>query len=303
MIQLLEEFRVRLAPHQLNAWHPRTLSYFTPPPLVASIVGELLTQFTNQGVDVWHAGPSGAFVEEEVGRWLCDLVGYGPGELRRAHLGRGHGQLHGHDRRPRRPPRPGPGARSATPRSPPRGGPGLRLGPDPLLDRPGARRARLPAGDAPSRPGRRAVPAPRRAGRRGGRRGPGGRADPVRDRGRGRLDEHRLGRPDRRAGRCRRARRPVAPRRRGLRRRGAPVGPRCLPRPRPRPGGLDHDRPPQVVLPGLRHRGARGPSRRAAARDVPPQPRVLPRRRGFGRSSRERPGRADEHADDGTAAS
>ncbi len=75
--ELLAEFRTRLAPYQLNAWHPRTLSYFTPAPLAMSIVGELLTQFTNQGVDVWHAGPSGAFVEEEVGRWLCDLVGYG----------------------------------------------------------------------------------------------------------------------------------------------------------------------------------------------------------------------------------
>ena len=39
---LLEEFRTRLAPHNLNAYHPRTLSYFTPPPLVMSIVGELL---------------------------------------------------------------------------------------------------------------------------------------------------------------------------------------------------------------------------------------------------------------------
>lgn len=76
--ELLAEFRTRLAPHQLNSWHPRALSYFTPPPLLMSIVGELLAQFTNQGVDVWHAGPSGAFVEEEVGRWLCDLVGYGP---------------------------------------------------------------------------------------------------------------------------------------------------------------------------------------------------------------------------------
>ena len=75
---ILAEFGRRLAPYQLNSWHPRTLSYFTPPPLPLSIVGELLAQFTNQGVDVWHAGPSGAFVEEEVGRWLCDLVGYGP---------------------------------------------------------------------------------------------------------------------------------------------------------------------------------------------------------------------------------
>lgn len=78
---LLAEFRDRLAPHQLNAWHPRTLSYFTPPPLWMSTVGELLAQVTQQGVDVWHAGPAAAFVEEEVIRWLCDLVGYGEGSF------------------------------------------------------------------------------------------------------------------------------------------------------------------------------------------------------------------------------
>ena len=66
----------RLAPYQLNAYHPRSLSYFTPPPLAMSVLGELLAQVTQQGVDVWHAGPSGAFVEEEVVHWLCDLVGY-----------------------------------------------------------------------------------------------------------------------------------------------------------------------------------------------------------------------------------
>src|SRR6476619_8086592 len=73
---VLLEFRKRLAPFQLNAFHPRALSYFTPPPLVASIAGEVLAQWTNQGVDVWHAGPTAAFVEEEVIRWLCDLVDY-----------------------------------------------------------------------------------------------------------------------------------------------------------------------------------------------------------------------------------
>jgi glutamate/tyrosine decarboxylase-like PLP-dependent enzyme len=73
---LLEEFRTRVAPHQLNAYHPRSLSYFTPPPLAMSVVGELLAQVTQQGVDVWHAGPLATFIEEEVVRWLCDLVGY-----------------------------------------------------------------------------------------------------------------------------------------------------------------------------------------------------------------------------------
>ena len=61
----------------MNAQHPRQFGYFTPPPLPVSMMGELLAQMTNQGVDVWHAGPLATFVEEEVVRWLCDLVGYG----------------------------------------------------------------------------------------------------------------------------------------------------------------------------------------------------------------------------------
>ena len=76
--RVLDEFRTRLAPHQMNAQHPRQFGYFTPPPLPMSIMGEILAQIANQGVDVWHAGPSAALVEEEVVRWLCDLVGYGP---------------------------------------------------------------------------------------------------------------------------------------------------------------------------------------------------------------------------------
>jgi aromatic-L-amino-acid decarboxylase len=79
--EVLDEFRAKIAPHTLNSYHPRALSYFTPPPLVASIVGEVLAQWTNQGIDVWHAGPVGAFVEEEVVRWLCDVVGYGAGSF------------------------------------------------------------------------------------------------------------------------------------------------------------------------------------------------------------------------------
>ena len=75
---VLAEFGERIAPHTVSAYHPRSYGYFTPPPLIASIVGELLAQFAQQGVDLWHAGPVGAFVEEDVLRWLCDLVGYGP---------------------------------------------------------------------------------------------------------------------------------------------------------------------------------------------------------------------------------
>ncbi len=78
---VLDEFRRRLAGGQMSAQHPRQFGYFTPPPLPASMMGELLAQMTNQGVDVWHAGPLATFVEEEVVRWLCDLVGYGAGSF------------------------------------------------------------------------------------------------------------------------------------------------------------------------------------------------------------------------------
>ncbi len=74
---VLAEFRDRLAGGQMNSQHPRQFGYFTPPPLPVSMMGELLAQMTNQGVDVWHAGPLATFVEEEVVRWLCDLVGFG----------------------------------------------------------------------------------------------------------------------------------------------------------------------------------------------------------------------------------
>jgi glutamate/tyrosine decarboxylase-like PLP-dependent enzyme len=78
---VLDEFTTRVAPHTVSAYHPRSFGYFTPPPLLASVAGEILAQVAQQGIDIWHAGPIGALVEEEVLRWLCDLVGYGTGSF------------------------------------------------------------------------------------------------------------------------------------------------------------------------------------------------------------------------------
>lgn len=78
---VIAEFEARVAGGLMNSQHPRQFGYFTPPPLPMSIMGELLAQVANQGVDVWHAGPLAAFVEEEVVHWLCDLVGYGEGSF------------------------------------------------------------------------------------------------------------------------------------------------------------------------------------------------------------------------------
>ena len=80
-MDVVAEYSARLSRGLMNSQHPRQFGYFTPPPLLMSIMGELLAQVANQGVDVWHAGPFAAFAEEEVIRWLCDLVGYGEGSF------------------------------------------------------------------------------------------------------------------------------------------------------------------------------------------------------------------------------
>jgi glutamate/tyrosine decarboxylase-like PLP-dependent enzyme len=77
--ELLREVRERVVPFVFNSQHPGAFSYFTPPPLPVSIGGEVLSQWMQQGVDVWNAGPVAAFVEEEVVGWLRGLVGLGPG--------------------------------------------------------------------------------------------------------------------------------------------------------------------------------------------------------------------------------
>ena len=86
----------------------------------------------------------------------------------------------------------------------------------------------------------------------------------------------------------RRTRGPLVPRRRGVRGGGPALGPRRVPRSRPRAGRLGHRRSPQVVLPGLRHRRPRGPRRLPAPADVRREAaRVLPRRRTDGGRRRD----------------
>ena len=279
---VLDEFSRAVAPHTVSAYHPRSFGYFTPPPLLASVAGEVLAQVAQQGIDIWHAGPIGAFVEEEVLRWLCDLVGYGEGSFgiltsggvmanfiamalvarrapRRASRGRGPRRRAGERSRAsastpptRRTSRSG--GRSTSSASRPRRWRSCR----PTTD------FRL-RGDAVAE----AIARDRAAG-------------PAADRDRGGrgLDEHRLGRRPRRARRR-------SPRREGLWLHvdaaygaAARLSARDAGRVRgPRAGRLGHGRPAQVAVPGLRHRRADGARRAALGAGVRrPAAGVLPRR-------------------------
>ena len=261
---ILAEFRDRLAGGQMNAQHPRQFGYFTPPPLPVSMMGELLAQMTNQGVDVWHAGPLATFVEEEVVRWLCDLIGYGSRSFglltsggvmanfmgmtlaRDIHLGR----LLGAGRAPRGAMLDGVRVYTSdqTHFSIARALDLLGFPPETLVVIPSDERFRLHG--APVADGRR--PRPRR------------RA-PSRSRSR-----RSSARPTR-ARSTSSASWPTSPRREDLWLHvdaaygggGAAVGARSRPGARPRARGFGHRRSAQVVLPGLRHRRPAGPRRGA----------------------------------------
>ena len=298
---VIDEFTARIAPHTLNSYHPRALSYFTPPPLVASIAGEVLAQWTNQGIDVWHAGPGGAFVEEEVVRWLCDLVGYGGGSfglctsggvmanfiamtlVRDVHLR----AIRGGSRPPR-----GAGLEGVrvytgdqTHFSIARALDELGFPPETLVVLPADDRYRLHA-----EPVAAAIEADRARGLTpvaicavAGSTNTGS-VDLVPDLGGLAAREGLWFHVDAAYG--------------GRR---APVCSGRAPGPRPRARRQRHRGPPQVVLPGLRPRCARGAGRRPPPPDLRPLARVLPRRRGpagAGRTAARRRGRCghDAHA-------
>ena len=275
----------------MSSQHPRQFGYFTPPPLPMSIAGELLAQMANQGVDVWHAGPFAA-VRRGGGRPLAVR----PRRLRRrvvrgADERRRHGQLHGDGAGPRPAARPAARPRTGRRAARPRGRPGLTSRPDPLLDRPGARRARA------SRP-RRSSSSP--ATTRFHLRGAPVAAAIARDRAAG-LTPVRDRRPSpgrRTPGRST----PIGELAdvadaNGLWLHvdaaygggGAAVDARRRARPGPRAGGFGDRRPAQVVLPGLRHRRPARPRRRAPRRGVRrPRAGVLPRRRDGRHGARRR---------------
>ena len=60
-------------------YHPRYAGHQVSAPLPAAIWTESLTAALNQSVAVAEMSPTGTALEHRVIRWMCDLVGYGPG--------------------------------------------------------------------------------------------------------------------------------------------------------------------------------------------------------------------------------
>ena len=79
--RLLELLFDRAVPKSFNTAGPGYLAYIPGGGLVQAGLADLIADVTNRFVGVWMAAPALVQLEANVGRWLCDMVGYPPAAL------------------------------------------------------------------------------------------------------------------------------------------------------------------------------------------------------------------------------
>ena len=76
---ILEQYAREVAPHAMQVPSPRYFGQFNPAPLAIGVWADALCSSLNQNAGAWRNGPTSAMIESQVIRWLCELIGYGPG--------------------------------------------------------------------------------------------------------------------------------------------------------------------------------------------------------------------------------
>jgi aromatic-L-amino-acid decarboxylase len=79
--QLLALLFDRAIPKSFNTAGPGYLAYIPGGGLVQAGLADLISDVTNRFVGVWRAAPGLVQLETNVGRWLCEMVGYPPSAL------------------------------------------------------------------------------------------------------------------------------------------------------------------------------------------------------------------------------
>src|SRR5438132_7505609 len=76
---VLAQFARDVAPHAMQIPSPRYFGQFNPTPLAISVWADALCSALNQNAGAWRNGPTSALIEDRAIRWVCALLGYGPG--------------------------------------------------------------------------------------------------------------------------------------------------------------------------------------------------------------------------------
>jgi glutamate/tyrosine decarboxylase-like PLP-dependent enzyme len=87
-----------------NPGHPGALAHLDPPPLAASIVGDLICAGLNNNLLAEELSPSLSRLERSLMAWLAERLGHAPGQWRCTGERRHPLQPHGPGHRPPRAP-------------------------------------------------------------------------------------------------------------------------------------------------------------------------------------------------------
>lgn len=77
--EVVARIRRDVIPDSNWLYHPRAMGHQVAAPLPAAIWSESLIAALNQSTAVFEMSPVGTTIERRVVRWMCDLVGFGPG--------------------------------------------------------------------------------------------------------------------------------------------------------------------------------------------------------------------------------
>ena len=77
--EVLAELDRVLFPYCVHTGNGGYMGLITASPLPIGVIGDLIASALNQNLGAYSIGPSGVEMERETVRWLCELVGYGPG--------------------------------------------------------------------------------------------------------------------------------------------------------------------------------------------------------------------------------
>lgn len=76
---VLTELDEKLLPWSTHTGHGGYMGLITASPLPVGVIGDLIASALNQNIGAFSIGPAAVGIERRTVRWLCDLIGYGPG--------------------------------------------------------------------------------------------------------------------------------------------------------------------------------------------------------------------------------
>ncbi|WP_062052637.1 pyridoxal phosphate-dependent decarboxylase family protein [Aquimarina longa] len=76
--QALREIKDVFLDHAISFHHPHYVAHLNCPVLLPALVGDLIASSVNTAIETWDQSTSGTLIEQEIIRWICDVMNLPP---------------------------------------------------------------------------------------------------------------------------------------------------------------------------------------------------------------------------------